>query len=1768
MDKSIAPTKLTGGGGFEFEDKVAAYFLSLLLSKRPPLDPLFGTITQIRFQVRVDNWFLDDMLLALDDGIAQRYCAFSIKSNTQFSQTSAPSDFVRNAWMQYLETEGGPFTHDQDRMGLITTPLPTETKTNIENILNKSRMQAPAELYKHILEEGYVSREARSLFLSFKCPDDLAKKHSKDENSIGELLSHLEHLEFDFEHTSSLKLNETISILREALISNDLNEARKLWDSLCAFARESRTHGGLIDLRLLVNRIKKDFNLTVFPDHKIFWKKIHQTTIAEMALIPDKIAQTININRESVIAELESKLDANRIIVILGESGSGKTVIEKHFAQSKLATNKVFWVNNNTLPKPGDVDFLGRFKLIPDVTAYIILDGLDKYYDETFKSIAALLNACFYNDSSSPWKFIISCQPEEWARVQNSLVDFNITPSWKIYKLKPLTFNELQPVWDSFPTLEKLAYHVHLRGFLFKPKVLDLFARKINEKGAFAEEAFGEGFFMGSPIGESHLIDWYWEQQVELISQGLNKSRLLKTIAGRLADELILDVPSSDFDSHDLEIIESLIKERMLSKRGDKISFDHDLIADWARLKILQEKEAQVSEFISEKLSSPLWCRALRLLGTYFLETTQDTEAWKNLFTSFASNKEIGRIAQDLLLESSIFSSDPEGNLERLWEELKQDDGELLRRFLKRFLYTATFPSELALIFATAYQDEAVSDIVARYRNPNWFYWIPVIKFLHAHKEDIIRFARRDTAEICDKWLRFSKDNWPGRAEAAGIAIDLAEDLLALNMSNMHFYDRSGYSKVVYRAAIASCKEQPDRVFDFVLTACSRREPSGRILEHINKYNERVEAAATESKKKMDEEALAKLREDATFYPFYDEGPMPPPWPEGPKYDVDRDLHELCVESESDTDTLCPLIESFPDKATEVILALFIEAPRPKYRDRSPLEEYTGLNYTHRWFPPFYTRGPFLFFMNKLPDKGLELIISLINFATERWADKWRDNERTPPNITIEFPWGQQNYIGDARVYYWHRDVPAISRIITSALMALEFWLYNAFENKETQERAKQSVERILREGKSLSFIGLLISLGKKYPDLFTNQLLPLLSIPEFYSWSMEHIIKSEGHQMIGWVGKGEPMIKMAKEWNNMKHRKYDLMDIGPRIFLQLESTRSSFAKYRKAWIARYKNKDFYMVSPEVLENLINWYDLSNWQTKETEEGIKYEFKMPDEIMQKRLESQKEMQDRQALIFLPMKFRRILDGEEDISNIDAESIWKTIEYISTIKFDKDDPEADVLEKENAICGGIAVLFKLFKDWLKSNPDKERWCANKITDLILNPLPERSFDSEVSIAPWAWDRYCAEVMPIIWAIDPSNALYRRCMAALVLNKHNETVGILFRSASELRRDLGSHFKQLINFMIRWAHARWKFYRERYSDKKTFDINGWLENEAYLFESGKTPLILEIWYEIAKEEMHRRAKLYEKGKKKRGDRWKPPKDEYFDFWLMKAALGWMPPLNQAIDREERAEWLLSWKQAISWTVSILETDERGEISGTPSEWDRWIFEQMAIQIFQMEDSENPDELWRPILELGAEGHYWVDDFLMEFFIKGIGYDAVSNNFITRWKQILEYAFASENWSASKGRFWFYRNKLWCELLGMNYLVSELWREDRESIITDMKPYYERWAKDFLNDPESAVFFIYFLKRPAARNLLLDALVWLNNASDKAGEAFFTDRHHDVQTPLANLLELSWKRHKTAIKENAASYEAYMNLLRKLVDLQNPQAIEIQQNLHRTK
>ena len=66
-----------------------------------------------------------------------------------------------------------------------------------------------------------------------------------------------------------------------------------------------------------------------------------------------------------------------------------------------------------------------------------------------------------------------------------------------------------------------------------------------------------------------------------------------------------------------------------------------------------------------------------------------------------------------------------------------------------------------------------------------------------------------------------------------------------------------------------------------------------------------------------------------------------------------------------------------------------IEEPKPTdpYGDRFSLFANFGLADWPHGYPAYYWKGPFLTFLQTAPQQGLDAIIRLVNYATQRWLE-------------------------------------------------------------------------------------------------------------------------------------------------------------------------------------------------------------------------------------------------------------------------------------------------------------------------------------------------------------------------------------------------------------------------------------------------------------------------------------------------------------------------------------------------------------------------------------------------------------------------------------------------------------------------------------------------------------------------------------------------------------------------------------------------------------
>jgi hypothetical protein len=254
-----------------------------------------------------------------------------------------------------------------------------------------------------------------------------------------------------------------------------------------------------------------------------------------------------------------------------------------------------------------------------------------------------------------------------------------------------------------------------------------------------------------------------------------------------------------------------------------------------------------------------------------------------------------------------------------------------------------------------------------------------------------------------------------------------------------------------------------------------------------------------------------------------------------------------------------------------------------------------------------YLRGPFLEFLFLAPDHGLSFIIKLTNFCTHRYTEEcvWLDmllNGET------------RRWYGDSNVFRWHYDWPCDAPQLQSALMALEFWLCQQIAQGINVE---PFINRIITEGESLAFAGLLMDIGKRAPALFASSLKPLFYTWQIWSWDFQisTLRANSTSELIGyWRYQAPQLIALAQHWHGQEHRSHMLLTPSgaiPRTMLRWPEFRAFFQEVRTTWSSDLNSEG----QPEQLRSLIERINPDNYKfQKKGDELTVVDFQWPEPL--------------------------------------------------------------------------------------------------------------------------------------------------------------------------------------------------------------------------------------------------------------------------------------------------------------------------------------------------------------------------------------------------------------------------------------------------------------------------------------------------------------------------------------------------------------------------
>ncbi|QFY44846.1 hypothetical protein F6R98_21250 [Candidatus Methylospira mobilis] len=526
-----------------------------------------------------------------------------------------------------------------------------------------------------------------------------------------------------------------------------------------------------------------------------------------------------------------------------------------------------------------------------------------------------------------------------------------------------------------------------------------------------------------------------------------------------------------------------------------------------------------------------------------------------------------------------------------------------------------------------------------------------------------------------------------------------------------------------------------------------------------------------------------------------------------------------------------------------------------------------------------------------------------------------------------------------------------------------------------------------------------------------------------------------------------------------------------------------------------------------------------------------------------------------------MRCRQVIDDKQKLSETELEQLWELGVRLLDLDFDEIFDKDQLVYEQDVACGLIAVAVCKFRGWLNFNANQEPDCINYLVETVLTPPPGRKFDMAENIMDTWWDSFCADALPILWAENPDTPVIRQAIGTLIFNLHYNTVQRLFHEIAGLRLQLGEDFFRLQHMLLRWSVLRHRLGRLGGKEKSASEE---LAEETNVllrkFVDASLSPTIPRWITIDHTFVDHRSSLNVTDEFDRQTYY--PRPPGIDLHLIQSAHDWLPDLNNAHSETERLQWLEFWQQCI-YTVQWMLGEGKSEIEkidGTPYQFDRWLFKKLPVILVSTKTAQEAESLWCPILTLGAPAHYWIDDFLSDWWNYGFSSDTQGQQrFISVWKEIWAFTQTSPAWNNAAKRAWD-MDKSYCSLMGLGELTLSdgFWSTDKKHLVKAMTDEFRLWCEAKLPANTCARAFIKFLTKPVAESLRIPGIKWLDQTIAQHG--FWRNSCDEIDTHMADLLDIS----QELVKQGTETRTIYFRLLRMLVEHQNPQAMALQERL----
>jgi len=935
----------------------------------------------------------------------------------------------------------------------------------------------------------------------------------------------------------------------------------------------------------------------------------------------------LSLPRTDTLSQLQASVLANRITLLIGSSGSGKSALCKLSMQTSFqehtclflhASDVVFFTETPDSTSSRDtrsLDELLKKQVIEK--PIIIIDDLSDADDISFDSLLNLLQNALASETSTDVRFVLVAHLDAERSVYDKIAArFGAELPINVVRLPQLPTSELQ-LSNSLPgDVASLVQRAAEFGPALNLKLLDWLVSSVQRDGIKAS----------SFRSDIDLLGWFWYYHVGNGREVSEEGRLLIDTALLLAEKFTPDL--SLYDSPvDTKTLYTLVRRDCLRVAEERVAVTHRFVGDCARFRYLlgNRRNLEVSE-LATKLRNPLWSQPMRWFALYLAIESEKTETWQELLQESSEGNHLQLI--DLLLDGAILSRKGSCVLQGCSSEHLPF---LIERLISRLLAIATAPTPD--IFGVFQSMSASTKLMSRERTigtPRTHLWEPVWRWLLAQNQEALIEESDLIFKAAEAWLNWGvAERFPLQVQVAELIVDLAQKVLLPDPNQQKRYWLRDSSSAAFACIVFTLKLVPER------SAWLLRALAGREIIPANRL----------------EPTLTSIRPSRSG----EIGVLEPSYPRGPSGQVNDQFRKFMLGQRGAY--LRAVVRVNPQLGAELLLALTISPPRYRYKSDNNSDPL-GSNYlgtegsadidvcTFKFLPLLY-----LFHINEV--LAVDVVATLCNVATDYWHDhRWAKNQlegnvkTDTDGLTLLICNNRKRFKGGRHALYWHRNYPFSPRILACFLMTLEGWLYS----RPTKAKLERSISIIFERADTVAMLGVLISLAKCDPRLLSDTLLPLISSLQLLLWlGFEQI--DEG-QNFGFDSNPYAFQSLSEEegqeildFHRLPYRKAPLLEIALQRWLEesipIDKTYRIWEDWDSHQIALVPEENHYRAL-----KIRAWFNRNNWQWEEDEHGTRnFHFigTLPEN-------SEVDAQAESALwnlqhLQIVMICRRILDGE-------------------------------------------------------------------------------------------------------------------------------------------------------------------------------------------------------------------------------------------------------------------------------------------------------------------------------------------------------------------------------------------------------------------------------------------------------------------------------------------------------------------------------------------